>query len=184
DEKIKSMISSLLSKYNLEIVKSSGMKAYMTGRLTKEMESNLDRKLEMINRYRHFNSMMFLDKDDDYQRLDGSGVGQLYNLIDSEARSVAGAANMPQVLLYGDQQKGLSGNAWDDLRMWEDHLQSERNAKLRKPIEKISTWILKWMQVEYTDFEIKFNSSLPKTMNEKIEEARSLIDLYTQLSEN
>ena len=37
DEKIKNMITSLLAKYNLEIVQTSGMKQYMDGELTPEM---------------------------------------------------------------------------------------------------------------------------------------------------
>lgn len=183
DEKSRNMITSLLSKYNLEIVKSSGMKAYMTGRLTPQMEANLDRKLEMINRYRHFNSMMFLDKDDEYQRLDSSNLGSLYQILDSQSRQVAGAANMPQVLLYGDQQDGLSGNTFDDLRLWEDHLMSERNAKLRPAINKISKWLLMWMQVDYYDYEIIFNSSLPKTVDERTDESRAVIELYRQLKD-
>lgn len=181
DERIKNMITSLLSKYNLEIVQTAGMKAYMHGELTPEMESQLDYKLSMINRYRHFNSMMFLDKDDSYQRLDGN-VGGLYQLFDSNTRAVTGAASMPVVLLYGDQTSGLSGSSFDDLRLWDDHLNSERGNKLRKPIEKITQWLLMSEGIpKDVDFSISFNSSLPKTMNEKIDETRAVIEMYNQL---
>ena len=180
DEKIKNMITSLLSKYNLEIVQTSGMKAYMHGELTPEMEANLDYKLAMINRYRHFNSMMFLDKDDAYQRLDGN-VGGLYQLFDSNTRAVTGAASMPVVLLYGDQTSGLSGSSFDDLRLWDDHLNSERGSKLRKPVEKITRWLLMSEGIPIENFSITFNSSLPKTMNERIDETRAVLDMYNQL---
>jgi len=180
DERIKNMITSLLSKYNLEIVQTAGMKAYMHGELTPEMEANLDYKLAMINRYRHFNSMMFLDKDDMYQRLDGN-VGGLYQLFDSNTRAVTGAASMPVVLLYGDQSSGLSGSSFDDLRLWDDHLNSERGAKLRKPIEKMTRWLLMSEGIPSENFSINFNSSLPKTMNEKIDETRAVLDMYQQL---
>jgi phage-related protein (TIGR01555 family) len=180
DERIKNMISSLLTKYNLEIVQTSGMKAYMHGELTPEMESQLDYKLAMINRYRSFNSMMFLDKDDSYQRMDGN-VGGLWQLFDSNTRPVTGAASMPTVLLYGDQSQGLSGSSFDDLRLWEDHLDSERGSKLRVPIEKISRWLLMSEKISHDNFSIDFNSSLPKTMNEKIDETRAVLDMYQQL---
>lgn len=180
DERIKNMITSLLSKYNLEIVQTAGMKAYMHGELTPEMEADLDYKLAMMNRYRHFNSMMFLDKDDVYQRLDGN-VGGLYQLFDSNTRAVTGAASMPVVLLYGDQSQGLSGSSFDDLRLWDDHLNSERGAKLRKPIEKITRWLLMSEGIPHDSFSINFNSSLPKTMNEKIDETRAVLDMYQQL---
>ena len=180
DERIKNMITSLLSKYNLEIVQTAGMKAYMHGELTPEMEANLDYKLSMINRYRHFNSMMFLDKDDSYQRLDGN-VGGLYQLFDSNTRAVTGAASMPVVLLYGDQSQGLSGSSFDDLRLWDDFLGSERGSKLRKPIEKITRWLLMSEGIDTENFSIQFNSSLPKTIDEKVGETRSVLDTYNQL---
>ena len=180
DERIKNMITSLLSKYNLEIVQTAGMKAYMHGELTPEMEANLDYKLSMINRYRHFNSMMFLDKDDTYQRLDGN-VGGLYQLFDSNTRAVTGAASMPVVLLYGDQSQGLSGSSFDDLRLWDDFLNSERGSKLRKPVEKITRWLLMSEGIDTENFSIHFNSSLPKTINEKVDETRSVLDTYNQL---
>ena len=180
DERIKNMITSLLSKYNLEIVQTAGMKAYMHGELTPEMEANLDYKLSMINRYRHFNSMMFLDKDDTYQRLDGN-VGGLYQLFDSNTRAVTGAASMPVVLLYGDQSQGLSGSSFDDLRLWDDFLGSERGSKLRKPVEKITRWLLMSEGIDTENFSIQFNSSLPKTINEKVDETRSVLDTYNQL---
>jgi len=126
---------------------------------------------------------MFLDKDDQYNRIDGN-VGGLYQLFDSNTRAVTGASSMPTVLLYGDQTSGLSGSSNDDLRLWDDHLESERNFKLRKPIEKISRWLMMSEDIPGdVDFGIKFNSSLPKTMNEKIDETRAVLDMYSQLKE-
>lgn len=180
DERIKNMITSLLSKYNLEIVQTGGMKAYMHGELTPEMEANLDAKLSMINRYRHFNSMMFLDKDDQYSRLDGN-VGGLWQLFDSNVRAVTGASSMPVVKLYGDQTSGLSGSSNDDLRLWEEHLAAERGLKLRKPIEKITWWLLMSEQIPAEEFSIRFESSITKTVNERIDETRAVLDMYRQL---
>lgn len=180
DERIKNMITSLLSKYNLEIVQTAGMKQYMHGELTPEHEAELDAKLSMINRYRHFNSMMFLDKDDQYTRMDGN-VGGLYQLFDSNTRAVTGAASMPVVLLYGDQSQGLSGSSFDDLRLWEDHLESERGSKMKRPIHKITEWLLAADGIVDEEFSTKFNSSLPKTMNERIDETRAVLDMYQQL---
>ena len=180
DERIKNTITSLLSKHNLEIVKTDGMRAYMTGNLSPEMESQLDNKLEIINRYRNFNSTIFLDKNDDYIRQEGN-VSGLYQLLDSNARFVAGAADMPQVLLYGDQQNGLSGNTFDDLRLYEDKIGSDREQILLNPISKITKWHLMHEQIEYEDFSIHFNSALPETIEQKIERSRQALDMYRDL---
>lgn len=180
DERIKNMITSLLSKYNLEIVQTAGMKAYMHGELSPEMEAALDAKLSLINRYRHFNSMIFLDKDDQYTRIDGN-VGGLYQLFDSNVRAVTGASSMPVVKLYGDQTSGLSGSSNDDLRLWEEHLASERGSKLKRPIDKITTWLLMSEQIPHESFSTRFNSSLTKTVDEQINETRAILDMYNQL---
>lgn len=181
DEKMKNMITSLLAKQSLEIVQTAGMRAYANGTLTPEQEARLDAKLELINRYRHFNSILFLDKDDTYTRQEGSAVGTLAQLMDSNSRFVAGAIPMPQVLLYGDQQKGLSGNAVDDMRLYEDDLMSQRHEKLLDQIIKLSKWILMQMQVEFEDIDIIFNSSISYTREEIIDKSKAMIETYNQL---
>jgi len=181
DEKMKNMITSLLAKQSLEIVQTAGMRAYANGTLTAEQEARLDSKLELINRYRHFNSILFLDKDDTYTRHEGSAVGTLAQLMDSNSRFVAGAIPMPQVLLYGDQQKGLSGNAVDDMRLYEDELMTQRHEKLLNQILKLSRWILMWMQVDFDDIDVTFNSSISYTKQEIIDKSKAMIDTYQSL---
>lgn len=180
DEKIKNSITSLLNKQNLEIIQTAGMRAFMNGELSPEMEKMLDSKLEAINRYRHFNSLVFLDKDDQYTRLEGN-VGNLYQLIDTESRLVAGAAEMPQVLLYGDQQMGLSGDSHDDLRLYEDNLMSKREETLGRPINKVTDWLIMWLGFEVEDYSNKFNSSLQETPEQRMERAREYINMYRDL---
>lgn len=181
DEKIKNMITSLLAKQSLEIVQTAGMRAYANGTLTAEQEARLDAKLELINRYRHFNSILFLDKDDMYTRQEGSSVGTMAQLMDSNSRFVAGAIPMPQVLLYGDQQKGLSGNAVDDMRLYEDDLMSQRHEKMLNQLIKLSKWILMWMQVDFDDIDITFNSSISYTKQEIIDKSKAMIETYQSL---
>ncbi len=181
DEKMKNMITSLLAKQSLEIVQTAGMRAYANGTLTQEQEARLDSKLELINRYRHFNSILFIDKDDTYSRHEGSAVGTLSQLMDSNSRFVAGAIPMPQVLLYGDQQKGLSGNAVDDMRLYEDDLMTQRHEKMLNQILKLSKWILLWMQVDFDDIDITFNSSISHTKQEIIDKSKAMIDTYQSL---
>jgi len=183
DERMKNMISSLLAKQSLEIVQTAGMRAYANGTLTPEQEARLDQKLELINRYRHFNSILFLDKDDVYTRQEGSAVGTLANLMDSNSRFVAGAIPMPQVLLYGDQQKGLSGNAVDDMRLYEDDLMTQRHEKMLNQIMKLSGWILLQMKIEYVEMDVIFNSSISPTTQEIIDRSKAMIETYRQLKD-
>lgn len=178
DEKIKNMITSALAKHSLEIIKMSGMKQYMSGQLTPEMESELDNKLAMINRFRSFNSLLFLDKDDEYQRQDGASLGTLSSLMEVNSRFVAGAIPMPQVLLYGDQQSGLSGNSFDDLMLYEDHLMSLRHERLETAVIKLSGWICDYIGSPVKSLSVVFNSSLPITTIQKVERTNGYFDLW------
>ena len=181
DERIKNMITSLLSKASLEVIKMPGMHAYLTGQLTPEMENELDQRLSLLNRYRHYNNLMFMDKDDEYQRLDGTSLGSLSQLVDSNARFVAGAVPMPQVLLYGDQQKGLSGNNFDDMMVYEDNLMTQRHEKLTGVITRVSKWLC-WSQgFDYTEFEITFNSSIQETPAQKIDRQAKVLEFKQKL---
>ena len=94
-----------MSKWNLEILKIQGMRQFMQGSLTDSAAQQLDAKLEMINRYRHFNSLIFLDAKDEYIREDGSSMSGLADILKAQKSEVCGAAKMPMVLLYGDQEK-------------------------------------------------------------------------------
>lgn len=178
DEKIKNMITSALAKHSLEIIKMSGMKQYMSGQLTPEMENELDNKLAMINRFRSFNSLLFLDKDDEYQRQDGASLGTLSSLMEVNSRFVAGAIPMPQVLLYGDQQTGLSGNSFDDLMLYEDHLMSLRHERLEVAITKLSGWICDFIGMPVESLSIVFNSSLPITQDKKVDNTDKYLALW------
>lgn len=178
DEKIKNMITSALAKNSLEIIKMGGMKQYMNDQLTPEMEAELDNKLAMINRYRSFNSLLFLDKDDDYSRHEGGPIGTLSQLMDSNSRFVAGAIPMPQVLLYGDQQAGLSGNSFDDLLLYEDHLMSLRHERLEGPIIKASKWICDYLGYETKSIRVIFNSSLPVPESKKVENTNAHFEMW------
>lgn len=181
DERIKNMITSALSKQSLEIIKMSGMKQYMNGQLSPEQEQELDEKLALMNRYRNFNSLIFLDKDDDYIRLDGSSTGTLASLMETNARFVAGSIPMPQVLLYGDQQAGLSGNSFDDLLLYEDHIMGLREERLSNVARKLSFWICWSMGFEPTDIEIIFNSGLSMTDTQKIDNSKSMLEIWKDL---
>jgi len=184
DERIRAMITALIGKFNLEIIKSSGIRAYMNGQMSATQEANLDRKLSLINKYRISNTTLIMDKDDVYERHDGANIAGLYQLIQEEARYVTGAFDMPQVLMFGDQQKGLSGNVNDDLRLYENKLESDRNQLLRKVALKFTKWLMILHGFNDVDFNIEFNSSLSLSLKEKLDEASKVVELYRGLVES
>jgi len=156
----------------------------MNGQMSATQEANLDRKLSLINKYRISNTTLIMDKDDVYERHDGANIAGLYQLIQEEARYVTGAFDMPQVLMFGDQQKGLSGNVNDDLRLYENKLESDRNQLLRKVALKFTKWLMMLHGFNDVDFNIEFNSSLSLSLKEKLDEASKVVELYRGLVES
>ena len=154
----------------------------MTGSLSDAAAKQLDSKLELINRYRSFNSLIFLDKNDDYIREDGSSMSGLAEVLRVQKSEVTGAAKMPLVLLYGDQEKGLSGNADDDMRLYDKRIQAEKNGEFRKVIRKLINIIsIKNKFHPSFTFKIKFNSIIEPTLADKINNSSSILGVYQTL---
>lgn len=182
DEKIKASITSLLSKYTLEVIKMEGMRAFMNGSLSDSARAQLDSRLEAVNRYRSFNSLVFLDKEDEYIRHEGSSMTGLADLLDKNKSMVAGAANMPMVLLYGDQQKGLSGNSFDDMQLYDQRIQGDKNGEWRAVIQKLLTALGRQAGVQGIEsWKFTFNSIIPEDRTKIVAASRDILNLYKEL---
>ena len=80
DDQLKSSITSLVNKSLIEVIKMSGMRGVFMG-TDKGNEEQLRKRLEMVNWGRTYNSLTFLDKDDEYEQREFSGLTGLAQLI-------------------------------------------------------------------------------------------------------
>ena len=87
DDDIKASITSLLNKSLIEVIKMSGMRGLFMGN-DAESEEQIKKRLEMVNRARNYNSLTFLDKDDEYQQNEYSGLTGLADLLDTVLKLV------------------------------------------------------------------------------------------------
>ena len=112
DDQLKSAITSLVNKSLIEIIKMSGMRGVFMG-TDKGNEMQLRKRLEMVNWGRTYNSLTFLDKDDEYQQFGFSGLAGLADLMEKNMWLIAAALEM-QGILYGELKGGLSQDtdAW------------------------------------------------------------------------
>lgn len=108
DDQLKSSITSLVNKSLIEVIKMKGMKGVFMG-ADKGNEDQLRMRLEMVNWGRSFNSLTFLDTEDDYQQHNFSGVTGLADLMEKNMRLIAAALEM-QGILYGDLDGGFSAD--------------------------------------------------------------------------
>lgn len=106
DDQLKSSITSLINKSLIEVVKMSGMRGVFMG-ADKGNEDQLTKRLEMVNWARTYNSLTFLDKDDEYIMNQLSNISGLSQLLETNMWLVAAALEM-QGVLFGDLKGGLS----------------------------------------------------------------------------
>lgn len=106
DDQLKSSITSLINKSLIEVVKMAGMRGVFMG-ADKGNEEQLTKRLEMVNWARTYNSLTFLDKDDEYIMNQLSNISGLSQLLETNMWLVAASLEM-QGVLFGDLKGGLS----------------------------------------------------------------------------
>lgn len=106
DDQLKASITSLVNKSLIEVVKMAGMRGVFMG-ADKDNQEQLTKRLEMVNWARTYNSLTFLDKDDEYDQKEFNGATGLAQLLETNMWLVAAALEM-QGVLFGDLKGGLS----------------------------------------------------------------------------
>lgn len=156
DDKLKGSIQSLIDKSLIEVIKMPGMRGVFMG-TDDENEMQLRKRLEMVNWGRSFNSLTFLDKDDEYNMNTFSGLGGLADILQQNMWMIAAALEM-QGVLFGDLKGGLSTDT-DALERYDETIQSRCESYVRPVYEKLLRVLYKKHDVqESVDF--TFNSLL------------------------
>lgn len=178
DEKLKSSIQSLVDKSLIEVIKMSGMRGVFMG-ADKQNEEQLTKRLEMVNWGRNFNSLTFLDKDDEYQEHGFSGLGGLSDLLEQNMWMIAAALEM-QGVLFGDLKGGMVSDI-TALERYDEVIQGICESYCRGPITKLLKLI--YLTEGINDkVEFTFNSLLMKKQdNDRIESIKNFTELCRTL---
>lgn len=178
DEKLKTSIQSLVDKALIEVIKMSGMRGIFMG-ADQQNEDQLRKRLEMVNWGRSFNSLTFLDKDDEYEMKGFSGLAGLADLLQQNMWQIAAAVDM-QGILFGDMKQGFSTDS-DALERYAETILGRCESYVRPVYEKLLGYIYIMLGIDKkVDFE--FNSILTKKhKEEKIVAINSFIDICSKL---
>lgn len=151
DEKLKTSIQSLVDKALIEVIKMAGMRGVFMG-ADADNEAQLRKRLEMVNWGRNFNSLTFLDKDDEYQQNQFSGLSGLAQLLEQNMWLISSALEM-QGVLFGDLKSGFA-NDTDATSRYADTIQGRCESLLRPVYEKFILTLYKiWGVEEKVEFE-------------------------------
>lgn len=178
DDQLKSDITSLVNKSLIEVIKMAGMRGVFMG-ADKENEEQLQKRLEMVNWGRNFNSLTFLDKDDDYQQNEFSGLSGLSDLLEKNMWLVSAALDM-QGVLYGHLNNGFSEDN-EAMERYDETIQNQCEAYYRPVLEKLlSTWYK--MKEINEPVEFTFNSMLSdKQDKDRMEGIKAYIETLSQI---
>ena len=181
DDKLKASITSLLDKALIEVIKMSGMRGVFMGADNQNQEQ-LRKRLEMVNWGRNFNSLTFLDKDDEYQEHGFSGLGGLSDLLEKNFWLVSAALEM-QGILFGDLKSGFS-NDENALERYDEVINNRNEDYNRSVFTKFITILYKKYEID-EKVEFTFNSLLIKQHDkEKMESTKSLQELLSAMQQD
>jgi phage-related protein (TIGR01555 family) len=153
DDQLKSAITSLVNKSLIEVIKMAGMKAVFMG-TDKANETQLRKRLEMVNWGRSYNSLTFLDKDDEYQEHGFTGMTGLADLMEKNMWLIASALEM-QGILYGELKGGLSQDT-DAYKHYATTIENRCNDFYRPVLQKLLQVLYIMYDIEGTvDFDFK-----------------------------
>lgn len=181
DDKLEASIQSLVDKSLIEVIKMSGMRGVFMGG---DAQSNdqLRKRLEMVNWARNFNSLTFLDKDDDYQEHGFSGLSGLSDLLEINMWRISSALEM-QGVLFGDLKQGFS-NDEEALERYDETINNRCETYLRPIYEKFLRVCFEIEGIK-EDVQFEFNSLLMKKRDkEEMEALESLTSLLSTLLSN
>lgn len=178
DEKLKASVQSLIDKSLIEVIKMAGMRGVFMG-ADKDNEQQLRKRLEMVNWGRTFNSLTFLDKDDDYQQNEYSGLTGLADILEKNMWLISAALDM-QGVLYGDLSNGMSHDE-DALERYDETINNRCENFYRPVLEKLIR-IFFALEGISDRVEFTFNSLLVKKHDDDyMESVKKFVDLASQL---
>lgn len=163
DDKLKSSIQSLVDKSLIEVIKMAGMRGVFMGQ-DDASRQQLQQRLEMVNWGRTFNSLTFLDKDDEYSMNHYAGLGGLSDILEKNMWLISAALEM-QGVLFGDLKQGFANDA-EALERYDETINGRCESYVRPIYEKLLRVFYAMKGINET-VEFEFNSLLAKQQDEK-----------------
>ena len=131
----------------------------------------------MVNWGRNYNSLTFLDKDDDYQQNEFGGLTGLSDLMDKNMETIAAALDMTGVL-YGDMSGGFSPDNYALVR-YDTTIRNKADAFYRPILQKLIE-ILKLKHNITSEITFEFETMIQVQEN-KLENAEKVIGLLSSM---
>lgn len=148
DETTRASIASLVAKSLIEVVKMPGIRGLFSGISGDMGGANSASRTELANRvkaitdYRNFNNLAFLDQKDEYQQFQLSNMTGIADILIQQRKHVAGATEIPEMILYGNADKtGLifqsDGTKTPELEVFQQTIDNQTDMNVRPIMDKL-----------------------------------------------
>lgn len=186
DQQLKANVISLTNKALLEVVQMSGMKGLFSALADTESQQEIESRLEMVNRYRNNNSLIFLDKEDAYSQFTFGGLSGLADLMEANKDDLCAVREMSKLLLFGDTKGGLSGNADSEYLWYQGKISGKQEEYLRRPLTKLVRYLSAMSQAddeELSTLDFTFNTIIPEKPEQRTERFDKFVDSLNKLKD-
>lgn len=181
DDKLKSSIQSLVDKSLIEVIKMAGMRGVFLG-ADQENNDQLKQRLEMVNWGRNYNSLTFLDKDDEYHEHGFNGLSGLADLLQQNMWQISAALEM-QGVLFGDLKQGFSNDA-EALERYSETIHGRCESYVRPVYEKLLKVLYVLCDIK-EKVEFEFNSLIREQQDEKrVQSIKAFTELCSTLMDD
>lgn len=136
-ENAKNSSGSLIQKALLEVIYVDGLRGIMQGLSGGNTISRalLSGQLSAIQSFRQ-NDLVLIDKGSEYRQFQTQFSG-LSDLLETQKDIIAGAAEMPKVLLYGDTKGGLTSDSPAEMEFYAGTIKGKQEDMLRPIMDKL-----------------------------------------------
>lgn len=126
----------------------------------KDVNSQIFRRIDMLNLSKGVTNIMALDGSEDFQKL-STNVAGISDLIDRFMLSVSSVTGIPVTTLFGRSPAGLTATGDADVRNFYDMIKQNQETKLKPVLEKLTMYIMlskdyKFKGVEPENWSIQF----------------------------
>ncbi len=131
-------------------------------------EALIQKRVDVVDMVRGILNTIVIDGQEDYNVTTQPMTG-VTDLLDIFAEAVAAVSNIPAIILMGRSAGGLNATGKGDLDTWYARIESIQNDILRKPLDRLITYILIAETGNNVEYQLKFNSLKVLSEKEKAE---------------
>lgn len=153
----------LVNESKVDVLKMEGL----TDRIAAGMEEQVAKTVQMVQLIKSSTNTLLLDKENEYEQKELSFSG-LRDLLVEFRNAVAGAADMPVTILFGQSAAGFASGV-EDIQNYHESIHALQESRLRPVFDRLDPILCQMaLGFEPADFWFEFNSLQEMSIEQKI----------------